>query len=276
MAGVDRELPMPKPELAPAEVQARVDAGDKAAPTVDADADFPDLASFDIDAISADFGDVEQPPAGGEQPSAQGTDEPVAPTTEAVAEEKPADGDAPQQGEEEEQAPVPLTPEQAVEFRNTIFAGLEKHYAMSDDEASAFAADVKTELPKVLAKVHYTAVESATVAMLSMLPKVIENFQKRQTAVTQSANDFFTRWPSLKPHVKQVAEVAKIWRAQHPDASRKDFIEGVGKYVTAMLPPTRESLPPPRTAGSTSGAPRVQQQVPAGQEDWAALAELEV
>lgn len=205
----------------------------------------------------------------------------TAPTPEGTTpQEKPEAADAAPEGEKPAETPVepaqvPITQEQIKEFRRQVDDGLTEFYKLSEEDAAALRDSPETVLPKLAARVHYTAVEGAVTAVLQALPQFLNNMQAQNRVVHTNEEKFYTRWPALRAHAADVLQVGTVWRNMNPQAPLDDWIEKVGAIVASMKGATTEPVRQPSRAGASGGAPTTRQTVPVPSDFWSELAKVD-
>lgn len=230
-------------------------------PSIDWDAESqPDAREDDTVDEPAKPAPAAKPPA--QKPAAQ------APAPAPKQGEEPATpkGDTPQDtqpgGEGDEPKPQPETPEQkaareaserqaAEQQEQEAFNSLKEFYKLPDEMAARLATEPEVVLPELAARVHQAVARGVLNVMHQSLPKVIEQVQAVAQAEEKSKEAFFSRWPGLKGHEKQVIQVGKMYRQMNPNAKPEQAIEKIGRVVLAAIGLTEEQA----TAGAAAAAP---------------------
>jgi hypothetical protein len=167
-----------------------------------------------------------------------------------------------------------LTPESIAaayqRYEATIIPQLEKSYALTPAQVDELNENPGQLIPKLAARIHYSAQVAAYTGIMSQLPRIIEAVLGRRSEIEKVEAKFNDRWPLLKDpkYAKTVDTVIQAWRASNPNATPDDVIEKAGLMAMLSLglnpaPPAspQSPVPPPvapaRPAGTGgSGAPR--------------------
>lgn len=194
-----------------------------------------------------------------DQPPAQQPDAAQPPT------EEPADSpteEEPQAAETPEQRTARETQEKAERERveKEQFAKLVEYYKIPDDMAARLSTEPELVLPVLAAKIHQALMRTSLNMLAQELPQRIEQIQTYRAAEEKSKEAFYSRWPGLKGHEKQVLQVGRMYRQMNPKATPEQAIEKIGRVVNAALgladtapppgtPPARQAQPPAAKSG---------------------------
>lgn len=133
----------------------------------------------------------------------------------------------------------PLTSEQIQEaykaYEGEFLPKLEKAYALTEEQAEALTENLQTELPKLMARVHYNAQMSAYTGVMTQIPVIVEQMMEQSRSIQAAEDRFFGRWPSLKKpeYQSQIMTTLQAYRNANPKATPEDVIEKAG--VMAMI-----------------------------------------
>lgn len=259
----------------------------------DADAEmFESLASeFDTDdALDDDEPGEEESPEDSEEEG-----ETEAPSEEA--QEKPAESEEETPVPEEESQPLEEEPESKEEpeaealkqtyeqTRSKHLESLEKLYKFeSEEDIKALKEAPETVLPKLAAQLTYDVHEMVVRSMMSMTPRMIENFVNSKVRDHQENESFYQQWEPLRDpkYAADIRRAKQLYRHMNPDASVEQINREVGAalMVSHKIPfdpatgkvisqPEQEARPtahrPVRPGGVVSG--------PASKSEWEELIE---
>lgn len=152
-------------------------------------------------------------------------------------------------------------------------------YALSPEEVEALETNAMEAIPKLLARTHVNVLSATLNRMGEMIPHMIQRHQQAVARNSSNADAFYAAHPHLDrndPAVsRQVAETARIFRAQNPQATKEEMIRKVGVIVSTLAgkaPAPTPMQPAPQSfvpAGNGGAAP-----IPApapGTDLWAGL-----
>ena len=149
-------------------------------------------------------------------------------------------------------------------------------YRITDDVAATLAAEPEKHLPALLAQVHMNAYEDAMREVLRILPALVPQFIQGHSVSQNAEKAFFTAFPGLSGHTKDVAETAALVRSRNPGITTEQLITQVGTIVSTIkgVPlPSATPLPAapaavartpfaPASPGGPAGSPTAPQSNP--------------
>lgn len=183
---------------------------------------------------------VSETPAPEPAPAPQPEIPPQQPVAPPVQEPQPAQA---------EPEPQPLDRAQA---RLNAMAELEKHYALSKEDADAMISEPETVLPRLASQVYLDVYESVLRDVQMMMPRAVQTITQQSQAAQKDEADFYTAWPKLKEHSQEVMRLGQMYRQMYPQATKEQFIQDVGVHAMVNL-----KIP------IQNAQPAAQQQVPA-------------
>lgn len=190
---------------------------------------------------------------------------------EKPAEEQPSDEEKPKASEEEEEPAK--TPEQLAEQRKAerdkAVDQLTEFYAISEEEGQEIIQEPEKHLPKRLANMHMTIVESVMASLSRTLPQYMQNYSQQQETATTHREKFYTMWPALKEkeeYQRTATSYAMSMRTQRPDAKPEEIMReaGLAAMIHHKLPLPKEMMGsdepspsdvPPKPAAAAGGSP---------------------
>lgn len=214
------------------------------------------------------------------EPKAE-TPEPLAPVPAPAPEpktEEPVVAKAPEVKAEPVVAPAPTpapstpVPTQTQEEYTQWLAKTEqdladKVYQVSEAELNEYHEAPEKVLPRMMARVHTTVLQSTMMAVAQLFPQLMQNTQVQQTNEERLVSKFYDTWKDLKPHQATIQRdailSAQTFKALNPTITEDELIQNVGaamhaKYripVTALPVGANKSalsnVPPATPAGST-------------------------
>lgn len=207
---------------------------------------------------------AEQEPTG----ETEGTPEPEGETTVGEAEtEVVAETETVEDEAKQEPAPEPVkqqTPEEQKALYDKFYGELQNTYKLSPADAEAIQLNPEEVLPRILAGVHMNVQGQMMQQVQQMMNQVVPQIIAQKQQSEEVENGFYSKWPKLKQHQKEVNNFAGVWRQMNPQASFEDAVENVGKHVmialgygldgTAQQEPVRSNLPP-QPAGVSATVP---------------------
>lgn len=142
----------------------------------------------------------------------------------------------------------------------------EKVYGLSEDDAKTLFEAPEKVLPNLAAKVHLEVVQNVLGTLAQILPSQIAAVQQVQSQQNALLDDFWNSHPTLdrKTDHQHVMQLARLYRAQNPNASFEEFKRVVGSQAMVML----NKLPvanAPVVQPTAPPATRAQAYRPAGQ-----------
>ncbi len=223
----------------------------------------PESASAEVTSDEPEGEKPEKPPETAAAP------EPVPPAEPSTPEAQPPAEAAPPTVE------PALTPEKIEaaykEYEESILPQLEKHYALSEEQAEALDENPAQVIPQLAARIHYQSQVAAYTGIMSQLPAIVSRVLEVQDTAQKAENAFFDRWPDLKDpkHGQVIDTTVRAYRAANPNMTQADMIEKAGVAIMLSLgldprPAAQQqqtevppSPPPARPSGPAgAGAPR--------------------
>jgi hypothetical protein len=288
MEAVKEEMTMdstPPSEAPPAETpsapsnEAPVESGSGTGITVDEPVDSEEVEMFgdlDDDLFNDEVKDESQPsvpepeipPAPVEAPpSAVEAPPPV------VAEPAPVEPEAiiPPQPEAPVVSSVPEQPvEVAVETppvdyaaqRETARTELEKHYALSKEDADLMISEPEKVLPKLASQMYVEMYENVMRSVQQMLPNAVQHINHTSQVGQKDEDEFYTSWPALKEHSKEVLRIGQMYRQMNPTAPKEQFIREVGLQSAIALKLPIDGVPGMAPSTTAPAAPVTPPYVP--------------
>lgn len=250
---------------------------DEAAPNEVPEGD--DTATPSGDDTASPSPDEQRPPA--KKPG----EEETPPPAKKPGEETPPPGKKP----DEEQAPPPPPQEteeqrqererKAAEEEKQAFAKLTDYYKIPDEMVERMRTEPELVLPELAAKVHTAVFQGMQQWATQIIPQYLAHQRQLDEANSKAKETFYSRWPSLAKHEKEVLQVGKMFGQMNPKATPQERLEKVGQLACAALgitpdpapnsgkPPAQGAKPgqrkpaasrpmrPANPAGSSAGAP---------------------
>ncbi len=105
------------------------------------------------------------------------------------------------------------------------------HYALTDEQAEEFDADIGKAIPKLAARLHMEVMQQSVAMIAGLLPKIMANVSQAQTHETQRETAFFKEWPELTAHRDQVVRLGGVYYQMNPKATFEEFVRDVGVQV---------------------------------------------
>jgi len=157
--------------------------------------------------------------------------EPVQPPAEPVVEPPATVEPVPQLTQEQ------LT-EQYTKWR-TETEGLlaTQNYAIDEQMAEDLNENMGEVIPKLMAKVHLSAVTAAIGHMMTTLPQAVEKALQVREANKTSEDTFYNTWPQLDrvKHHETIVRLGMAYRHVDPNASLETFVKNVGAQAMVAL-----------------------------------------
>lgn len=156
----------------------------------------------------------------------------------------------------------------------------ESVYQMDEDEATEALTDPQKVLPMLAARVHVEAVQHVLGALAQILPTVVGGVLQAKQEHSQVMDEFFTKWPTLDrtSDLGTVLELARVYRAQYPNASKDELVQKVGAMAVVQLGklPTIQTAQAkvPASPYQPVGRAPVVQQPSSAPNPWDEVAEL--
>lgn len=167
-------------------------------------------------------------------------------------------------------APVPVAAPAApaqpamtdMQIRENLVTEIAGRYAMPEAVKDQFMLEPEKVLPTFAARLFVDVYDAVFNSIMAQIPQVMG--QREQIRETQRSieNKFHERWPTLKDpsFQKDIAAVAKTYRAQNPEATFEQAIEAVGAMVSVI-----KGVPlPGQAAAQLPVPPQMRPPVPAG------------
>lgn len=129
-------------------------------------------------------------------------------------------------------------------WRSRLIEENQPNYNLTDEQLLEFADSPGKVLPGLLAGVAADVTQRTTINLLSQLPRIFQLMQANYEAGQKTTTKFFEEYPALKNLEKDVYETARIYRAQHPDASYEEAAKNVAAIVAVK---NRVSLTPAKS-----------------------------
>jgi|SRR5687768_6494088 len=161
-----------------------------------------------------------------------------APVIAPVAETPPTPAPAP--------TPLPVPePFDLAKWETEQLSGLEKLYAITEDDAGRLQTEPELVLPKLAANMHMAMTKSLLTAVQAMIPDYVVQHNAVATADQEAKQAFYSANKDLVNHEAAVMQVAKIFRAANPTAPREVAIKTIGDMVRMSLGITPQATTPP-------------------------------
>jgi hypothetical protein len=204
----------------------------------------------DLEVVAGGAGDAAGTPspavtpaaAAAVEPATQGTTPPVAvtPSLQQPAAAPAVPVAAPVQPTATPESPAAPSPSQEPDYaawRNEQITALTAGYQLSDEEAAAALTEPEVVIPKLLARAHMQAVESAIRGMQAMLPQMMQAQQQTTSVETRAQEMFFgansdLKDPALAPAIQ---ECGKLFRKLNPKATPEQAVLGIGNLVRSTM-----------------------------------------
>jgi hypothetical protein len=127
---------------------------------------------------------------------------------------------------------------------------LEQQYQLTPAQVDELNENPGQAVPKLLARVHYSAQVAAYTGVMSQVPRVVQAIVERHRMIEKAEGTFYGRWPALAnaSHSKAVENVLNTWRAANPNATTEEMVEKAGLMAMLSLgldPTPQASIPPP-------------------------------
>lgn len=141
---------------------------------------------------------------------------------------------------------------------------MEAAFAIPQEDHDALLATPHTVLPKYAARVHVAAVEAAIGAVRQAFPQLVHQVLEQQRSVSETEQQFYSKWPKIAAHPQGKAEAARLMQAyvnlnKDRGITREQAMNDVGLMVhTALqIPLDIPGAPPPGQppASAVPGAP---------------------
>ena len=110
-----------------------------------------------------------------------------------------------------------------------------QHYNLTTEQAEEFDTDPGKAIPKLAARLHMEVMAQSVAMMVNLLPQIMSNVSKTQTAETAREKAFFKEWPELTEHRDQVVRSGAVYYQLNPQASFDDFVREVGAGVAVSM-----------------------------------------
>jgi len=178
---------------------------------------------------------VEEGKAPEPEPEAVETETPTVEKEEPSAVEQPPEEPTIDLAPVEEPKVPEKTPEELEALRTQAQGELRKSYELSSDEAEAMLSEPERVLPELAARVHMQVYEQVVRGVIAQLPQMVTGIIAQDRQVRSSEDEFYTRWPKLKEHKDQVAQVATLWRQLNPQATTTIAVENIGRHAMIAL-----------------------------------------
>lgn len=201
----------------------------------------------DVEAVEGDQEVIEppaevtpEPVAAPDEAIAPAPQEPVAPSSPVAA---PVTGTVPSHDAQPTPAPPPepVQPTAAApafdlaQWEKEQLTGLEKIYALNEQDAQDLQTQPELILPRLAANMHMVITKSLLTAMQGVMPGQIAQFNQQISADTQARDAFYGANPDLKDHEDAVLRVAQVFRAANPTAPRDTAIKIIGEMTRSSL-----------------------------------------
>lgn len=112
-------------------------------------------------------------------------------------------------------------------------------YALTPEQVEGLDTNATAMVPELLAQVHVNAVTAAMNRMAEMMPYMMQRHLQAVGRNSENANAFYEANKHLdrnNPQIGQaVAQMARVYRAQNPQATKADMIKAVGLLVSQQL-----------------------------------------
>lgn len=140
---------------------------------------------------------------------------------------------------EQTQAPTQLTPEQIAERKEAFRAGIEKEFAISEEDANLLVTAPEKVYPKLASNLMMRTLEEVQAmqeAFLKALPQIIQTVNTQTVQETETKNRFMELTPVLKnvPAAEldeAVKALAPIVKQRYPNATLEERMAVLGKMI---------------------------------------------
>lgn len=211
-----------------------------------------------------------QPPAQPAEPQPQPA--PPAPPVAAQSPEAVAPAAAPPAQQSQLPPPGPGEPARIAEVmrqseNDLITAVAAQEFKLAPEVAEAFGPELAPHVERLMATVWVRTTANMLNHLAQSVPAMISQHMAVTRAHTESMGEFYTQFPQLREHEKDVLQTIKVYRGLNPQASRSDAMKAVGtmvmalKGITHQAPSTSQPQPAVPAAQRTNG--RSQPFVPA-------------
>lgn len=182
-------------------------------------------------------------------------------------------------------APAPTDPlAQVAQHRSQALNFLAQKYAFDEKLEQEFMVNPGKVVPGLAAAVHVAILEDVANMVMRQLPGLVREAGKQSRSQDEAEQAFFTRWPKLKEHRKDVEQALVSYRAINPKADFETTMNQVGAIVSVQrgvfeLPqsPVQVQTPPPPVsapfvpAQPGGGTPPPMAAAPGSENPWAVL-----
>lgn len=149
------------------------------------------------------------------------------------------------------QTPISTEPFDIGKWEAEQRVSLGKMYVLSEKDAEDLQTQPELVLPRLAANLHLEITRSVMTAVQGMMPNMIQNLNQSSLAETQARDAFYGANADLKGHEAQVMQVAQMFRAANPTATRELAIKTIGEMTRMSL-----GLPPLLSTVPTEAAPQ--------------------
>lgn len=112
-------------------------------------------------------------------------------------------------------------------------------YALTPEQVEGLDTNATAMVPELLAQVHVNSVTAALNRMAEMMPYMMQRHMVAVNRNSENASAFYEANKHLdrnNPQIAQaVASMARVYRAQNPQATKPDMIKAVGLLVSQQL-----------------------------------------
>lgn len=167
---------------------------------------------------------------------------------------------------------APPEPFDIAKWEQEQLSGLEKLYAINEEDANRLQTEPEIMLPKLAANMHMTVTRSVMTAIQSMIPEILANQNTMRSADDEARAVFYGVNPDLNDpkYEPAVLQVAQMFRAANPSAPREVAVKTIGQMVrmslgiappvaanpsAALLQPQAQARPFSPARGGGGGAP---------------------
>lgn len=225
--------------------------------------------SRQTDQIPVDFSQLGEP----EDDTPLPTDNELAAAVEPAPQTPPAAPPAPAQPAEtaptpqqptpqEPASPAPVEPvnlvKQLTEHRQAIVDGLAaERFALTKEEAEGLDANPGAVIPKLMARVHFEAVNAALLHIQNYVPMIAAHVMTQLTGAKEAEQAFYSQNTALDraKHGQDVIAFNRAFRASNPQMPAKDLMAMVAAAVMAKHGLTGQPAPSPTTPQTPRPAP---------------------
>lgn len=166
-------------------------------------------------------------------------------------------------------------------FESSVEALKTNVYNLTDEAKETLDSNPSAIVPEMLARVHMQVTHSVLTQVANLLPTMMPVLQERKELENQYEQDFYSTFPDLKPHAKEVDRLARVYVQQNPTATYEQAKMEVGAMASvALRVPLPQSLysqpvqPVPGPVVPTSvGATRSNTSAPPVKNEWAEFVE---